>query len=91
MFLTSPKPTVYAVATMMDSYGHATCTTITPLPHESEAAYQLQLIQRPEGVVRVEYFTRYPDVIRHLKGERVKSHRIARAMIGLIEAVSGIA
>ena len=91
MCIYKPEASVYAVATMMDSYGHAICTTITALPSAPNAVYQMQLIQRPEGVVHVEYFTQYKDVLRHLKGAEAKPHRLARALVSFIEAVTGIA
>lgn len=91
MFLKNTDTTVYAVSTMLDSYGHAAYTMITPMSHMPDASYRFQLIQRPEGVMHVEYFTKYSDVIRHLKGAEVHTHRFANAVIGLIKAAAGIA
>lgn len=90
MYLSQSNPPVYAVSTVMDTYGHAISTTITPMPCMPEVFARLQLIQCPEGVMRVEYFTRYNDVLRALRGEAVKHHKLARALIGVIEAITGI-
>lgn len=91
MYPQSTETTVYAVATLMNSFGTAQRVTITPLPCMPERHARLEVFHCPEGVVHVAYFTRYRDAIRHLQGGNMRDHRVARAMIGLIEALAGLA
>ena len=88
--------TTYAVTTVMNSDCRAIQTTITPM--EYDPLYHLdrpmttQLIPYTNGcVARVEYYDNFNNMIRALRGEEVKHHKIAHALIGIIEALTGIA
>lgn len=55
----------YAVYTLLDAYGCAMRTVVQPLP--CWPADPVRLVQRPEGVVRIDYYERYGDVMRAMR------------------------
>ena len=88
--------TMYAVTTVMNSDCRTIQTTITPMEYDPlyhiDCPTTTQLIPYANGCVgRVEYYHSFNDMIRALRGEEIKRHRIAHALIGLIEALAGVA
>lgn len=88
--------TLYTVTTIMDANCRAVQTTITPTEYDRSYQPYLPMTTQitPYGngcVARVEYYTNFNSMIRALRGDEVKHHKIARALIGIIEALTGIA
>lgn len=88
--------TMYTVTTIMNHDCRAVQTIITPT--EYDPAYlpalpmNTQLMPCDNGcVARVEYYTNFNNMIRALRGEAIKRHKFANALIGLIEALAGVA
>lgn len=94
MHLTAPT-TLYTVTTVMDGNCRAVQTTITPTEYDPQyfpiLPMNTQLVPYSNGcVARIEYYDNFNNMIRALRGEEIKRHRIAHALIGFIEALTGI-
>lgn len=92
----SAPTTLYTVTTVMDASCRAVQTIITPAEYDPSYHPYLPMTTQlaPYGngcVARVEYYTNFNDMIRAIRGEEIKHHKIARALIGFIEALTGIA
>lgn len=92
----SPPTTLYTVTTVMDSNCRAVQTIITPTDYDPSYHPYLPMNTQlaPYGndcVARVEYYTNFNNMIRAIRGEEIKQHKFAHALIGFIEALTGIA
>lgn len=62
----------YAVYTLLDVYGRATRAVVQPLPYWPTDP--VRIMQRPEGVVKIDYYQRYSEVVRAMRNMEPRKH-----------------